>query len=631
MPDVVRPPVVSDDDSISLNSTLQSEPREEYPLERVLAERKKDGNKEYLVKWKDYPDERCTWEAEENFNNDNTIPEWERQKTLIRRGIEKPYNVEALELKVKRWIEETDRRKSRRRAKRLKAGLPVVFPTADENSEPMKRKVETSSDTEGDYMPLDSPTRVDRKPRRLKKRDFSSDIDTDSEDADIPLAHVSKSRNTKKASKTSSLVAKRGEESEHPVRPVARILENGGDTPTAEDNSSTDDSLMADLRKQATSESFPRPTRPQRDVASAVTEKPKPKATTRQMNADNSSVKTPPVPKPLARTLAENAKRISREVPKPKATLMGSKGRGPARFASKSAPSAKRGQVTGAAVLSNWASSLKPRKYYTGASAKGNVKVKPAENLSTRRRYEKAGRNEPPPNIEQLTFVNLKDGRPIENPSRKPSLGSAQTPKASFQHLHEDVVSPRIDLGPARMTSFTEAPQVDIKLPINMKSWDQSPRSLHTDDPRDSANISNDWPPQEPSSTVSLTLARFDDYRGEVSRVQPSDSPMPSRGWHSTQQYMPQGMALHQMVGDAGLKKLDRSPQYGGIEDVSDVFGSIVVGTNYEFVADVRFRGLPSVIKKLLLTVKIPPKQVHMWFKHICTAADYKSYFHDVC
>lgn len=619
MPDLISPPVVSDDDSISLNSTVQSEPREEYPLERVLAERQKDGNKEYLVKWKNYPDERCTWEAEDNFNNDNTIPEWKRQKMLIDRGNEEPYNVEALESKVKRWIEETDRRKSRRRAKRLKAGLPVVFPAPDGISEPEKRKVETSSDTEGDdYMPLNSPAQIDRKPRRLKKRDFSSDIDTDGEDGDTLLAHVSESWSTKGASKTRSSVAKRAGESGHPVRPVTGTLDNDGDTSMAEDSSSTDDSLMADLRKKATSKSVPKPTRPQREVVSALVEKPKPKALARRMNAVSSLVKTLPVPKPSAQTLPENAKRISREVLKPKATLMGSKGRGPARFASKSAPSAKRPPVTGAAVLSNWASSLKPRKYYSGASANGNVKVKPAENLSTRRRYEKAGRNEPAPDIEQLTFVNLKDGRPIENPSRKPSLGISQTPKGSFQHLHEDSVPSHIDSATAQMISFTEVPQVDTELP---KTWDESPRNLYTDKVGDSAKLSNNWP---------STPARFDDYRGKVSRVQPSDPAEQSRGWHPVHQYMPQAMALHQVVGDAGLKKLDRLPQYGGIEDVSDVFGSIVVGTNYEFVADVRFRGLPSIVKKLLLTVKVPPKQVHMWFKHICTAADYRSYFHDV-
>ncbi|KAL9116512.1 MAG: hypothetical protein Q9187_006963, partial [Circinaria calcarea] len=629
MPQTVKPPTTSDDDSISLNSTVPSEPREEYPLERVLAEREKDGNKEYLVKWKDYPDERCTWEAEENFNNDNTIPEWERQKMLIKRGVEKAYDVEALELKVKRWIEETDRRKSRRRSKRLKAGLPVIPPAPDRTIEPEKRKVETSSDTEGDdYMPLDSPAQIGRKYGRLKKLDFSSDIDTDSDDAHIPLIHVSKPRDIKKASKSKSLVAKRGGESREHIKPMARTLDNDGDTPMAEDNSSTDDSLMADLRNRAVSESLPKSKRPRREVVSAVIEKPRSKALARQMNAAGSVRKAPSLTKESPQTLIENKRPMSREVPKPKTTLMGSKGRGPARFASKSAPSAKRPQVSGAAVLSNWASSLKPRKRTVGTPAKGNVKAKPSENLSTRRRYEKAGRNEPAPNIDQLTFVNLKDGRPIGNPSYKASMGNVQTPKASFQHLHEERVPTSLDSPPARMTIFTEASRDVAETSAGMSNWDESPGTMRTDETHESIKIMNNWPPQESPSEFPPTPARFHDHQREASRPLPSDSAELSRPWRPILQHMPQTMTLHQMIGDSGLRKLDGSSQQG-IEDISDVFGSIVVGTNYEFVADVRFRGLPPLVKKILLTVKIPPKQVHMWFKHICTAADYRSYFHN--
>ena len=49
-----------DDSSLSVNSTVPSEQKEEYPLEGILAERVSSGVKEFLVKWEGYPEERCT-------------------------------------------------------------------------------------------------------------------------------------------------------------------------------------------------------------------------------------------------------------------------------------------------------------------------------------------------------------------------------------------------------------------------------------------------------------------------------------------------------------------------------------------------------------------------------------------
>lgn len=48
-----------------------------YDVERILAEKTIDGSKHYLVKWSGYSDAECTWEPPQNFNNDNTLPDWE--------------------------------------------------------------------------------------------------------------------------------------------------------------------------------------------------------------------------------------------------------------------------------------------------------------------------------------------------------------------------------------------------------------------------------------------------------------------------------------------------------------------------------------------------------------------------
>ena len=52
--------VTDDDSSLSVNSTVPSEQKDEYPLEGILGERVSNGIKEYLVKWEGYPYERCT-------------------------------------------------------------------------------------------------------------------------------------------------------------------------------------------------------------------------------------------------------------------------------------------------------------------------------------------------------------------------------------------------------------------------------------------------------------------------------------------------------------------------------------------------------------------------------------------
>ena len=57
----------SDEDSISLTSTILSEPKDEYPVEAILAEEKFKGITKYLVKWEGYPENRCTWETRSNF------------------------------------------------------------------------------------------------------------------------------------------------------------------------------------------------------------------------------------------------------------------------------------------------------------------------------------------------------------------------------------------------------------------------------------------------------------------------------------------------------------------------------------------------------------------------------------
>ena len=50
------------DDDISITSTVPSEPKDEYEVEVILAQRTFAVGEMYLLKWVGYPYERCTWE-----------------------------------------------------------------------------------------------------------------------------------------------------------------------------------------------------------------------------------------------------------------------------------------------------------------------------------------------------------------------------------------------------------------------------------------------------------------------------------------------------------------------------------------------------------------------------------------
>jgi hypothetical protein len=72
----------TDDDSVSVNSTVKSEEKEIYNVEKILAERGEGDNVEFLVRWEGYPDERSTWEPRENFLQGDALQKVCRSKVV---------------------------------------------------------------------------------------------------------------------------------------------------------------------------------------------------------------------------------------------------------------------------------------------------------------------------------------------------------------------------------------------------------------------------------------------------------------------------------------------------------------------------------------------------------------------
>ncbi|EFQ32933.1 chromo domain-containing protein [Colletotrichum graminicola] len=116
----------SDDDAISINSTLLSEhdSDEEWLVEGIRAQTREDGTDRYLVEWTGYPIEEATWEPKENMT-DELLLEWRDTKARQARGEEEPFDVAAWQEAVNKRQEDKYQRHHERNIKRKRRGLQL--------------------------------------------------------------------------------------------------------------------------------------------------------------------------------------------------------------------------------------------------------------------------------------------------------------------------------------------------------------------------------------------------------------------------------------------------------------------------------------------------------------------------
>ena len=690
LPGAPGSPGSSGDDSISINSTAPSERRKEYPLEGVLAEREMNGTTEYLVKWEGYPDERCTWEVGPNFQNDKTLSDWEHRKMRIKHGLEPPYDVDALEKRVELWIEENSGRKVRRRAKRLRLGFSMV---PDEKNDTVQGGDGSSSRGEEDnYVPLDTPPRNRRRLTRQTGHNLQDFIDDSSGEEDLPPTKRRLGRWTAEETKTlieglkqvegphwNQLLGLFGSKGTINTALKGRTrlqlkdkacslkltyLEKGQELPSylhkvigelkprhstgnqyrhspkqidlgqnfsnGEETSSTEDSLMDSIKTKhfnKTPDKFQK--------SSRIRTKAKPTEDEREAKSNNSVKGQPSSIGP--RKAVSTGETINNKIARPHDSQMGVIGRGPARMIN---TSFKKVATAGASILRNWNAKPKPRKKnpapQPGLGLDSSQRNNTFNKLSIKRKFEKAGRNEPAPNPEHLTFVNLKDGQVTGEPTGISPKTYAPS-KTPWEMIQENLAQESRDRSNLENASKVAEP---------------APSDGHTDS---DLHGTNDLGKAQESFNTPFdkieTLHPKATLLNAVSIAIPDHAPTKSRDRFQTDTTMPFLADTQPGVTYAATlpilspsesptfqtwsplnQKYQSFGRFGGqnIRDFSDVFGTIIVGIDQQTIGTVRFRGLPKSAKAILLSIKIPPDQVHVWFQQICTADDYSEYFHGV-
>ena len=561
------------DDTLSVTSTVLSIPREYYALDSILAERKRNGKPEYLAKWEGYPLERCTWEEKGNFHAE-TLAEWRKQQARIRDGLAGPFDVKGFEALHQRTSEN---RKARRREKRRR--LEII-------------EAESSEDE-----PLST--------LRGKKRHRV--VDSDSEDA----------------------------------KP---LWENR--LPSGQN-----------MRRNSIATSAPRPD-------------------------------------PMVGRKPENLEPATRKIALRKT---GACGRGPSRRSVMPKP-----QATGAAVLDNWAKPPKQRR--TAVIEPGKLQLEGSgsrtfKRASTRRRVEQRGRNEPAPNPDKLTFVDLKDGKTLEKRSNSMPMVPARPPKTPFQMIQEQLLEKPIKLEsrqqeddmnalieePSEEALFMEEPaaievqdqaenlgsrdrtlcstlqalgsfetmstlgqaeapnsRLPQQAPVPESIQSPSPfthmessRSKHGQDESHSELVqspvnvaSNDnetatktCPPNAASDRRHILLtASLQNMQHLPANIPKPLKPPKSQG---NRDFAAPAVPFWRLIGDLGMSR-----GYGKREDMSDIYGAIVIGSLLR--TRVTFRGLCGGAKQLFLTIKEPPRDVNVSIHKFCSFQEYRSLYHQV-
>ncbi|KAB8273029.1 hypothetical protein BDV30DRAFT_239108 [Aspergillus minisclerotigenes] len=120
---------VSDDDDVSLTSTVPSPPKENYYVDTIHAERETSQGIEYLVGWEDYPIERSSWETAAQFDDEQTLLDWEDKKREIAAGRLEEFDLTDFNRRLHEAEQACQKRKHKRHLKRERLAKGQLEPS----------------------------------------------------------------------------------------------------------------------------------------------------------------------------------------------------------------------------------------------------------------------------------------------------------------------------------------------------------------------------------------------------------------------------------------------------------------------------------------------------------------------
>ncbi|KAL8834653.1 MAG: hypothetical protein Q9170_003655 [Blastenia crenularia] len=539
----------SDDDTISLTSTVASEQQSEYTLEAVLAEIVDvDGITWYLVKWENYPDLRCTWEVEEHFQHEQTLIDWTEQKMQISRGLVEPFDVTDWEKRTDEFKAATIKRKALRRKK--KNALSLAAADTETSSNPSDDEERHDSDT--NHQPP-SPTWTAKEEStllegisRFKSSDWKQLLRMYGPNG---ILNENLKGKTEIDLRNKACALKKDFEVSGKQFPISLSFDeiNHKDfKPRKEDKTTRKRQIQrkeASRRPEFTgtalsrkphtasrkpSDSLDRPEKPRikilppvptHDVSEAQGRLTTPKNSASLKLKENANPNADPSPQGVRRPslpLAAAGKR---------STQLGTMGRGPARQGLPAANIPMRQPVN---VLKNWSSGPeKIRRSRYEMRTPQEAEAKPSgtfKKFSTQRKFVLAGRYEHTPDVNSLTFVDVKDGKVL--PKGPASVVPKPNKKTPFQLLQEQLgddqaarldppdsaVMPGLQRAAtiATSTSKSTLPEADMQGTgePNIKEPAESNDTLPR--PKRRASISSGTPTQEmaiPASTFPAPIA----------------------------------------------------------------------------------------------------------------------------
>ena len=608
--------VTSDsEDSISVTSSIESELRDRYALERILAEQVgQDGSPQYLAKWEGYPIERSTWEIEANFDPE-TLEEWRAKKARELAGLDRPYDIEEHYRKIDEFEAAKAERKERRKKKRRHLRLERLSSERRGDSNP-----NSLDEHENDSIRLQNTNKRLVKPPRTLLRSRSASTTSES---DQPFK-----------------VRK-------PSIPSAKPLHASFSVSSAEPKGNKARQLpvkKANLAKPAVPIRGPPSTKtflPTRNFNKT------PNATTPVLGAtfDPASI-------PKAATSA-----YSNLKPALRKDRYGALGHGPGR--------PQRERVQGADVMKNWDIAPRERKRTTARH------VDPDNRDPTAKQYGQLSRlnwqkkylgNEPQPDHKSLQLFDPKDKKLVEKlenvlPARRYTGGVTQE-KTPFQKWQDEVKQRALDEGLVGEKATTHNPSVGhdrgelfvdeaVESPIEEDTeMTDAPAMPQLDTRRVSAPQLLKQPLGRPSPPQQMEIS------SDAMSTPTSKPPMVQRtasgpsGSHTQIQQMtsmrsqepprmppgmdrpPNELFFEQMLGDFGSGPPTKKDEIYRKEDTSDIYGCL--SFKGIFASQVIYRGLSRLVGRLFLSNKARSPNHTIKLEQLCSASDYKLHHHDV-